>query len=564
MFKPRLFRLFFPAFLALTVPAFAQLAPDAPTTQSDGSPSTQPENLKPGLLGPKFTSHVHGIEFCPPANSTQIDTAAPDTVVEFDRDDYDWRLKVVSVTLEKSLPLSIHKDQYGNPQDGVMEITLANIKQQTPNAQVIRNEVINVGRVRVGMLAVRYENAAHDRRYTQQAIVEAPNAENKFYYIFDFTGPGKPQMEPEDIINPAEKLAYDTFNQVIDSVRLLDRTNVVEFQNEGLYATRNLFVIWNGDHSKMLRSAVVPDQYQRIIKDGQDIGYQHIVEIYEPNLKTPEESLIKVGIRSRMVPSPLRTWDTETWMYSSADRKHEHWKTAGQCTDNHGKIVDSFSQIGVSDEQVKPVVIQPKENTDGSLMPKSDDTPANPFGPERQGNIEVDTLRPLQVTTVHRSAQLNPFNLNVPVFYLPQALSYMLPRIVPLRPNHYMFAVFVPNPPDTTSASNVGNVMPRYVEVLPVHTVNFRGQTFDAIPITDKVGLDGPVTTYYISAKGEFLGSTSTYTEGSKPTTIDIIPTDVDTLNHIWTRPDLTSPTEPAAAPTGGGVPAPVLPAPPQ
>jgi hypothetical protein len=225
-------------------------------------------------------------------------------------------------------------------------------------------------------------------------------------------------------------------------------------------------------------------------------------------------------------------------------------------------MIDSFSQIGVSDEETKAFAIQPEENPDGSLAPKSNGNEAH-FGPLGQGNVDLDTHRSLEVNTIHRSAQLNPFRLSVPLFYVPQAYSYMLPRILPLKPKHYMFAVFVPNPPQTTSAASTGNVMSRYVEVLPIQHVNFRGQSFDAIPITDKIGLDGPVTTYYMGLKGEFLGSTSTYAQGDKSTTVEIVPTDSDTLNHIWSRPDLTSPTEPDA-PAAGGIPAPVLPAPPQ
>ena len=567
MFQTRGPRLFFLAILTLPICALAQPAPDAaaPATQPDLVPATQPDlhsvDLhRADLLGAKFTSHTHGIEFRSPAGSTQAENTAPDTIAEFDREDYDWRMRAWSVTLQHPIQLTVHKDQFGNPQDGVMEITLANIKQQQPNVEVVRNEVINLGRIRIGMIAVRYETASHDRRYTQQAIIEAPNADDKFYYFFDLTGPGKPEYEDKAIINPAEKLAFDTFAEVIDSVNLLDRSNIVDYQNEGLYATRNLFVLWNGDNSKMLRRAVVSEQYQRIIKDGQDIGYQHIVESYAANLKSPEASILKIGIRSRMSPTPLRQWDTDTWMYSSADQKHEHWKTAAQCTDNHGKVVDSFSQIGMSDEANKPVVIQSNPNPNGSLMPQTpspspDDSQENPFGPARQGNVEVDVVRSLQVTTSHRGIQLNPFRLDVPVFYVPQAFSYMLPRLLPLKPNHYMFAVFVPNSPDQTSATSIGNVMSRFVEVENVQHVNFHGQSFDAIPITDKITFDGPVTTYYMGIDGKFLGSTSTYPEGDKTTTVDIIPTDSETLSHIWNRPDLTSPSEPAGGDTPPAIP---------
>jgi hypothetical protein len=520
-------------------------AAGADSAAPDTAPSTEPSIHKTDLLGPKYVSHVHGIEFRPPADCVQIDKAAADTIVEFDRDDYNWQLKTWSVRLERSLPLTIHKDQFGHEQDGVVEITLANIKQQTPAVEVLRNEVINVGRVRVGMIAVRYETANHERRFTQQAIFEAPDADNKFYYFFDLTGPGKPKDEPDDIVNPAEKLAHDTFAEVVDSVSLLDRTNIVEYQRQGLYSTMGLFVIWNADHYKMIQSALVSEQYQRIIRDGQDVGYQHVVEDFEPNSKAPEESTLRIGVRSRMMPTPLQQWDTDTWMISSADRKHEHWKTSARCTNNKGELIDSFSQVGVSDEQTKAFVIDTAPDANGSLDPDRDHNTLH-RGPLGQGNVDVDTRRTLEATTTHQQTQLSPFRMDVPVFYVPQAFSYLLPELLPLKPKNYMFATFVPTTAQKTGASG-GNVMSRYMEVLPVQHVTFHGQELDAIPITDKITLEGAVTTYYLSPQRKFLGSTSSFTDGDKTTTIEVVPTDSQTLGHIWNRPDLSRPNQPAA-----------------
>ena len=44
---------------------------------SDAPPTTQPAIHGTDLLGPLFTSHVHGIEFRPPLNSVQADKPAP-------------------------------------------------------------------------------------------------------------------------------------------------------------------------------------------------------------------------------------------------------------------------------------------------------------------------------------------------------------------------------------------------------------------------------------------------------------------------------------------------------
>ena len=158
MFRMRFIAIFSLSILIIDVLARGQTLPsDLPA--SDAAPTTQPAIHATDLLGPVFTSHLHGIEFRPPLNSVQADKPAPDSIAEFDQDAYNWQLKAWTAQLQRSLPLTIHKDQFGNPQDGVMEVTLANIKQQSPNVQVLRNEVISVGRVQVGMLAVRYETA---------------------------------------------------------------------------------------------------------------------------------------------------------------------------------------------------------------------------------------------------------------------------------------------------------------------------------------------------------------------------------------------------------------------
>jgi hypothetical protein len=526
-------RLFFVAILCLSAVAAAQ------TTQTAAGPIH-----KNDLLAAPFVSRVYGIQFSPPLNCTQVDKTGPDTIVEFDRDDYNWQLRAWRVRLERSLPLTIHKDQFGRDQDGVVEVTLANIQQQTPGVQVLRNEVINVGRVRVGMIAVRYETATHDRRFTQQAIIEAPDADHQLYYFLDLTGPGKPQSEPEDVINPAEKAAFDAFSEVVDSVVLLDRSNILEDQRQRLYHTMGLFVLWGANNASMVQAAIVPERWQRIIKDGQDIGYQYVVEEFEPRAKSPGASLVHIGVRSHMMPTPLEQWDTETWMVSSIDLKHEDWHTSVRCTNNKGELVDSYSQVGASDEQTKAVALQASPNTpDGALMPDQDNNALHQ-GPLGQGNVDIVTVRSLQATTTRQKAQLSPFKLDVPAFYVPQAFGFMLPELLPLKPKGYMFATFVPSNPQNGGVISGGNVMSRYMDVQQLQHVKFHGQEFDAFVITDKITLEGSPTTYFISPEGKFLGSTSTFPEGDHTTTVEVVPTDSQTLQHIWLRPDLSRPEE--------------------
>jgi hypothetical protein len=297
-----------------------------------------------------------------------------------------------------------------------------------------------------------------------------------------------------------------------------------------------LLVIWTGNNYSMIRNAVVPDQYRRVIRDGQDIGYEHIVEDLQPNDKAPEASTLRIGVISHMTSTPARTWDTQTWMFSSFDLKHEHWKTGAQCSDARGQLIDSFSQVGVSDEQTKAYALQPAEQSpDGSLLPQGEDA-GQPAGPLGQGNVDIETRRSLEVTTTHRRIQLNPFKIDTPAFYLPQAFSFMLPELLPLKPKSYMFATFVASTPENSAAASAGDIMARYLEVLPVQHITFHGQDLDAIPVTDKITIGGTPTTTYLSDQGKFLGSTTTITDtdNDKTTTIDVVPCDAQTISRLW------------------------------
>ncbi|MGD1277712.1 MAG: hypothetical protein ABR964_10875 [Tepidisphaeraceae bacterium] len=509
--------------------AAAPAAGDAPTTRPP---------YPTDLLGPKFSSKAYGLEFRPPADCTEIHKPTPDSVVEFVRDDYNWHLKVWRLRLERSLPLTIHDDQFGQRQDGVLENTVDRLQSNLSGAKILRNEVITVGRARVGMIAVRYDAPTHQRRLAQEAIVEVPDADQRLYYFLEFTGPAKPASEPEDIVNPAEKLAGDTFAQVVDSLTLLDRTDIANDQIQRLYQSRALFAAWSGDHAEPLRAALIPQQWQRIIRDGQDIGYSCAVEDADDKNKPTDNSQIHIAVRSRLIVSPTAHWDTLTKMACSLDRKHEGWSTAAKCAGPKGDLLDSFEQMATSDEQTQPVVIQPQIGREGHLG--GDNTE---HGLSGQGNVDIRIVRTLEVNTTHRTVQLNPFKIEVPAFYIPQAISYLLPSLLPLdHPKTYMFAVFVPDTQGATPHGTGGQVMARYVDVLPIQQVSFNGQTFQAVQIVDKITLEGPPTLYYYTPDGKLIGSTSTYTQDDKPTTLMVLPTDAATLQRLWKNPDLSLP----------------------
>jgi len=81
-------------------------------------------------------------------------------------------------------------------------------------------------------------------------------------------------------------------------------------------------------------------------------------------------------------------------------------------------------------------------------------------------------------------------------------------------------------------------VMQRYVDVLPPARVPFDKRIVQAVQIRERLGLDGPVTTHYITPDGTYLGS-----ETPIEKTI-VLPTDASTLINIWKDAILRNPDE--------------------
>jgi len=118
----------------------------------------------------------------------------------------------------------------------------------------------------------------------------------------------------------------------------------------------------------------------------------------------------------------------------------------------------------------------------------------------------------------------------LPPFYLPQAMAHLLPRVLPRwEPKGYLFASYV---------TDQHEVAKRYVDVGDEQEVTLGGQKVRAIPIKDRIGLEGSVTTHYVSPQGAYLGSVN---EDSKLT---ILPTDRATLEKMWANANLTRPAD--------------------
>ena len=175
------------------------------------------------------------------------------------------------------------------------------------------------------------------------------------------------------------------FQKVLDSVHLVDTSKIREEQEKRLYATRAFLT--NLTPAK-LRRAVVPEQWFRILVNGKDVGYTYVMEQLAGGLPQPDADLIKraregkltddeksrpfllpkmtpgedilVGIKSRLLIKgpranktfgPIQT-DSESWLFATADRKHEDWsRLIVQHDETRPK--DAFSEeLGTSDQHL--------------------------------------------------------------------------------------------------------------------------------------------------------------------------------------------------------------------
>jgi hypothetical protein len=327
------------------------------------------------------------------------------------------------------------------------------------------------------------------------------------------------------------------------------------------------------------------------LKDGKDVGYSYIVE-GQGRVRHKSEAEreadaragrspppafdgspdgITVGIRTRVMTrvengklQPFPREDTESWMFCStdaADRRSEDW-SAITVWDDDGKPKSpqspwrKVSEIGTS------------KHTTRRAAAVAPDDPARhvkrgEVGDSSQPWVDNRDSYTLDVQFKATRGDLQPVTRPLPPFYLPQALGEMLPRLVPAKePKTYMLYAYV---------SAMREVMSRYVDVrpeeaLPADLARLTGVA-RGVPIDDRLGYEGVVTTHYVTVKGDYLGSV---TKSAHQT---VVPADEQTIKQIWNVTDIrkmfelapdalasTGPIGPAAAgkpqltnPTGAG-----------
>jgi hypothetical protein len=455
------------------------------------------------LLGGKYENPAAGIAFQTPSNCKQVKGTGGDEIVRFVNEQRKWDLVASKSSSAEPMPLTAADDPSGRTKMGLLEVIAARLKQVNPGIEIVRQDKINLGENDAAMLAARF-TAGTQRRLIQQAIIQA---NDQLYYTLTMTSPASATEKGADSTDAGETLAVNAFKQVLDSVKLLDRGVIKEDQNERLFRTRALFVNLTPER---LKKALIHEQWMRVIRDGKDVGYTYTVE--EPDSAAGQDG-IKIGVRSRSYPQANTQIDGETWYAVSGDRHHESWSNLVWVQDLAKKNAELVTELGSSDLVSKKVVAGQPPFKKGENPPVS--------------QIDVYTL---DVQTLGKTATAAPLKQDLPPWYLPQALSHLLPRLLPIhQPKTYMFAVYV---------ADSRKVMHRYVDVAMEQTVELNGQKVLAIPITDRLTLEGSPTIHYMSAdEGKYLGSVN------KDSKVMILPTDSTTLQTLWAnKADLSRP----------------------
>jgi hypothetical protein len=471
-------------------------APEPPPLLRD-RPDADPPAPGDVRLGPVFQSRAAGVALRPPIDCKQARGGNPDEIVQFNDEARKWQIKLSRAQFGQALPLTTFDDDKGKRQPGLLELRVNQLKLDSAGAEILRDEVVPIGGVSVGIIAARC-NIGLETLLHQQAMFQASKRD---YFVLTFTSPAPRGGDIADDRGVRE--AVETFNAMLDSVRLLDQTEIKLDQDQRLYRTRALFLNIN---ETRLRDALIDSQWLRIIQDGKDIGYMYVVEETASDLprkpgaggaRRPAAALgVLVGMRSRTRPEARKQIDAESWMWVSFDRRHERWQNIA-VIDKAGKTAYS-SDLGASD---RPTL----------------------------SDARGEDKYVLTVQHMTRSSTAQPVTRNLPVFYLPQALGHLLPRLVPrFEQKGYLFATYVPEQRE---------VMTRYVDVGREEEISLNGQTIRAIPIHDRIGLEGSLTTHYVSPEdGKYLGSIN---EDSK---MIVLPTDAKTLESLWKDANLTRP----------------------
>ena len=513
--------------IATFLPGSMLLGQQTPGVAVPVLPGRPDENGKRELLNGWFESQAAGIKFRAPANAQEIRRAGvPELVVEFINEKQGMILRVTREELREAMPLMAYKDSTGKQQLGLLQQTIAAFKRENPGSTQLREEIITVADADAGLMVFRFGQGGN-KKLLQQAIIPVFDQNKKStpfnYYLSMTSTSGRNAGVDPAAEDPDERLAVETFNALLDTVKLLDSRAVVQQQEERLFRTRTVLLTLK--RNKTLENALVPKQWLRLVRDGRDIGYSYVEE---EKTSMEKRDGVLVSVHSRTEPEPGAQVDVLSRMFVALDWRYENWSHVVNTT--MGGKTSYTGELGISERTIHRVLVPEEMNPGEKIGDKVD---------AKQPPVREEEVYRLEVRQATRTTTGKPVVRPLPPWYLPQAIRHLLPRMLPLNEaKSYIFATYV---------SYTGEVMGRYIDVGKKQEVSFAGSRFVAIPIQDRLTLEGVPTTYYVSPEGKYLGNETVYETGGKRSVIQVIPSSEAELKKLWPNADLTKPTEEGA-----------------
>ena len=219
--------------------------------------------------------------------------------------------------------------------------------------------------------------------------------------------------------------------------------------------------------------------------------------------------------------------------FVSFDRRHEEWTTVTQTTPartpgaTSGMPAGSETTSNAGATLARPVQTTEMGNSDNvvtrmldhAAMKRGLSGDAKGLDPKNPPVKQVNHYT-LSVSNYARVRTGVPVDRELPPYYLPQALAYLLPTLLPRdTPQGFLFAFYV---------NDEHEVMFRYLDVLPEQDITLDGRTTRAIAIRDRIGSDGSATVHYVTPDGHWLGSVN------QDQKLLVIPADADEVKREW------------------------------
>ncbi len=158
----------------------SEVLPDRPDVELDNPKE---------LLGAEYESRGHGIAIRPPKNLSPVRRLGAKEFIEFDDDAKGWELKLSKIQLDKPGSLTEVRDPDGTLHPGMLQFTVKRLKEEIPDAEILRNEVVTLRDGEAGVLALRFTKNQKPV-LAQQAIIQKTD---QMYYLIALTTPGAPK-----------------------------------------------------------------------------------------------------------------------------------------------------------------------------------------------------------------------------------------------------------------------------------------------------------------------------------------------------------------------------------